>query len=252
MCIRGGGIIYTGLAAVYDKLMHDVDYSNWADYMETIFKMHETNPSLILDLGCGTGNLSIELAKRGYDMIGIDISAEMLSCAKIKSVQQSLDILYINQDMSNFELYGTVDVVLSMMDSINYITHKNDLKSVFKLVNNYLNPGGLFIFDINTPYKLKTVLGDNVFYEVGEEITYIWTNRYHKTRKICEFDLTFFIRNGQHYFKTEETHYERAYSVKEIKDVIASSGMELLEIYDDLSLKAPSPKSERIFFVCKK
>jgi ubiquinone/menaquinone biosynthesis C-methylase UbiE len=245
--------IYTNFAYVYDKLMYDIDYEKWADYIEKIFKSNKLEPELVLDLGCGTGSLCIEMAKRGYDMTGIDISADMLSCAKTKSESAGFDnILYLNQDMTNFELYGTVDAILCLMDSVNYITHKNDIKKLFKLVKNYLNPGGLFIFDINTCYKLEKVLGDNMFYDVGDDITYIWENHYDKKRKVCTFDLTFFIRRDEDYKRYDETHYERVYSVGEIKGMADQSGLELLGLYNEMSFSSPGKSSERIFFVYKK
>lgn len=243
--------MYTNFAYIYDKLMYDIDYSKWADFIEEIFRLNGLLPGLILDLGCGTGSFTIEMAKKGYEMIGVDISYDMLSCAREKSDNSGTDILYLNQDMTEFELYGTVDAAVSLMDSVNYITRVNDLKRMFKLVKNYLNPGGLFIFDINTPYKLRKVLGNNVFYDVGEDASYIWKNSYDSRRKICEFDLTFFVKEGHSYIKHDEVHYERAYSVKELKALIKTAGLEVVALYDDLKLTAPNSKSKRIFFVCR-
>lgn len=244
--------MYNNFAYIYDKLMYDVNYSAWADYMEKIFHRYDLRPELVLDLGCGTGSLCIELAKRKYDMIGIDLSYDMLSCAREKSVQEEQNILFLNQDMTEFELYGTVDAILCLMDSVNYITKKNDIKKIFKLVRNYLNPGGLFIFDINTKYKLEQVLGSNVFYDVGDDITYIWQNRYNKNTGICEFDLTFFVKEGAKYARYEELHEERAYSIDEIKEFIKGSELELLGVFNNLSFKPSLNNSERLFFVCRK
>ena len=244
--------MYNNFAYIYDKLMYDVNYSAWADYMEKIFDKYDLRPELVLDLGCGTGSLCIELAKRKYDMIGIDISYDMLCCAREKSMQEEQNILFLNQDMTEFELYGTVDAILCLMDSVNYITKKNDIKKIFKLVRNYLNPGGLFIFDINTKYKLEQVLGNNVFYDVGDDITYIWQNHYNKNTGICEFDITFFVKEGNKYARYEELHEERAYSIDEIKEFIKGSGLELLGVFNNLSFKPSFKNSERLFFVCRK
>ena len=231
--------------------MYDIDYSQWADYIEKIFKKSGLKPSLILDLGCGTGSFCIEMAKRGYDMIGIDSSPDMLSCAIEKS-SGSNSILFVNQDMTSFELYGTVDVIVCLLDSVNYILHKKDMKRLLSSVKNYLNPGGLFIFDINTPYKFENILKGNVFYDVSEEITYIWQNNFDKKRKICEFDLTFFIKDSENYIKYDELHYERCYEIEEIMEIINNSGLNLLKIYDGLKFRSPTPTSQRVFFVCSK
>lgn len=244
--------MYNSFAYIYDKLMYDVDYEQWADYIEKILKKNGIDKGLILDLGCGTGSFTINMAKRSYDMIGIDISADMLSCAKSKSIEEGLDILFLNQDMTEFELYGTVDAVISLMDSINYITDKNQIKKVFKLVKNYLNPGGVFIFDINTSYKLREVVGNNVFYDLGDDISYIWRNSYDRKRAICEFDLTFFVKEGECYKRFDEIHHERAYSIDEIKVLVENSGLTVLNIYDALNFKPPFAESERVFFVCRK
>ena len=245
--------IYTNFAYIYDKLMYDVDYKKRADYIEGIFDANGIKPSLILDLGCGTGNFCIEMAMKGYDMIGVDKSYDMLSCAKEKSLKNGCDILYVNQDITDFELYGTVDAIICLTDTVNYLTHKRDVKKLFKLVKNYLNPGGLFIFDINSEFKLEKVLGDNVFYEVNEEISYIWQNSYDKARKICEFDLTFFVKNDQgKYERYDETHYERAFSVSDMEQMIKNENMVLLDKYNDLTYIKPTKNSQRIFFVCRK
>jgi SAM-dependent methyltransferase len=244
--------MYTSFAYIYDKLMYDVDYKDWVSYIEEIFGRNKVSPGTVLDLGCGTGNLTVEMSKRGYEMIGIDISTDMLMCAKEKALQEKADILYLNQDMSNFELYGTVDAVICLMDSLNYITNKKDLKRLFKLVNNYLNPGGFFIFDINTEYKLEKILGDNVFFDVGDDISYIWNNRYDKKKKLCEFDLTFFVKAGNIYNRCDELHYERAYANNEIEALIREAGLTLINNFDALKFSLPHKKSERIFYICRK
>lgn len=244
--------IYSGFAYIYDKLTNDINYEKWADYIIKIFEKYRISAELILDLGCGTGNFSIEMARRGYELIGVDISEDMLSCASEKTRNEGLEILYLNQDMTEFELYGTVDAVVCLLDSINYITDKRALKRMFKLVNNYLNPGGIFIFDINSNFKFEKILDKNVFYSVDDDVTYIWENNFNKKSKICEFDLTFFIRSEVGYTRYDELHYERSYCIEEIKEMIISTGLELKAIFDAHSFKSPKTESERIFFVVKK
>ncbi len=185
-------------------------------------------------------------------MIGIDASAEMLSCAQQKASDAGTEILFLNQDITEFELYGTVDAITCLMDSLNYITYKNDLNRLFKWVNNYLNPNGLFIFDINSPYKFENILASNVFYETSEDISYIWQNSYDKRSHICRFDLTFFAKEGELYRRFDEVHHERNYAVEELIEMLGNVQMRVLGIYSAFSYKKPESKSERIFFVCDK
>lgn len=231
--------------------MEDNDYKKWADYVEKLFEINGSNPHMVLDLGCGTGSFCIEMAKRGHEMIGIDLSLDMLSCANEKSTRQGTDILFLNQDMTDFELYGTVDAVVCLMDSINYVTYKRDVLKILKLVKNYLNPEGLFIFDINSYYKFDKILDNNVFYNIDDEVTYIWQNSFDKSKSICRFDLTFFVKDGLLYNRFDEVHYERAYKTVEIKDMIKRSGLELCGIYGEFDTKNPTKRCERTFFVCK-
>lgn len=241
--------MYNDFAYIYDKLINDVDYKEWADYYFKIFQRYGLSPKLGLDLGCGTGNLTVELASRGIEMTGVDLSEDMLMVAREKS--EGMDILYLNQDMTEFELYGTVDFIVSSLDCINYITDKRDLQRVMKLANNYLEPGGLFIFDINTRYKLENVIGDNTFILEDDDCFCSWQNEYDKRRKLSDFYLTFFLKDGENYTRFDEHHTERAYGIEEIKSLIESSGMRLLKVYHDRSFENPKKNSERVFFVAQ-
>lgn len=232
--------------------MSDIDYSGWAKHISSIFEKYSMKPSLILDLGCGTGSMCVELAKKGFEMIGIDSSPEMLAQARQKAIDQDLDILYLNQDMTAFELYGTVDAVLCLLDSINYVLKPDLLKKTFSLVNNYLNPGGSFIFDINSEYKLEKILGNNVFYSIDDDIAYIWQNSFSKKKRICTFDLTFFVRSGMSYNRFDESHYEKAYNIEELEGYLSAAGLMVLDITDGMSFKKVKSTSERIVFTCKK
>lgn len=244
--------MYNNFAYIYDTLTADINYAKWADYIESIFKKNNQKPSLILELGCGTGSLGIEMTKRGYEMICLDISPDMLNCAMHKANSENLDILFLNQDMTNFELYGTVDVILCLLDSINYLTNPNQLRKMFKLVKNYLNPGGLFIFDVNTQYKFENILSDNVFYEIQDDITYIWNNSYNSKTKKARFDLTFFVKQEELYQRFDETHFERSYSHDEIMNFIDEAGLKYIASYDELKFRKPVKQSNRVFYVCQK
>ncbi|MBE7055686.1 MAG: class I SAM-dependent methyltransferase [Ruminococcaceae bacterium] len=241
--------MYNDFAYLYDELINDVDYKKWVDYYFSIFQRYGINPQLGLDLGCGTGNMTTELCRRNVEMTGIDLSEDMLMVAREKS--EGMDILYLNQDMCSFELYGTVDFIISSLDCMNYITDKRDLLKVMKLANNYLNPGGLFVFDINTRHKLENVIGNNTFILENDSVFCSWQNEYDKRRRICDFYLTFFCENDGVYTRFDEHHCERAYEIEEIKNLVEASGMRLLKVYDNLSFDKPVKNSERVFFVAQ-
>lgn len=245
-------VLYNGFARVYDKLQ-SVDYEKIIAYIEQVIEKYNIRPELALDLACGTGNITIPLSERGYDMIGIDLSVDMLMEARSKAQREGLDILFLNQDMTEFELYGTVDIILCMLDSLNYITDESGLEKVFSLAHNYLNPNGIMIFDINTEYKLSTVLGDNTFSYEEDGVFLVWRNAYDEKEKVCEFNLSFFeTEDGEHYSRFDEYHYEKAYSVEKICEIVRSNGFEVLETGDGFSFNKPSEKSEKVSFVIRK
>ena len=244
--------MYNKFADIYDRLQ-DIDYGSFINYYEEIFRINGIDPKLMLDLGCGTGSITIPMAKRGYDMIGVDLSSEMLDIAAAKARDAELDILFLNQDMAEFELYGTVDAAVCALDGVNYLTENGDLDKLFALIHNYLNPGGVFIFDINTEYKLKNILGDNTFVYDEDDVYCVWSNSYDEDDKICGFDLDFFTQteNGQ-YERNSEYQEERAYSVAEIRESAEKNSLRVVGIYADRSFNAPTDTSERIFFVVQK
>lgn len=245
------GSSYKNFAEVYDILTYDVDYIGRINYVEKLFKNFSQIPvNSVLDLACGTGTTTSLLADKGYEVIGVDSSAEMLNQAKVK--QGGRDILYLCQEMRDFELFGTVDAVVCLLDSVNYVLDDEDLISCFKWVNNYLNPGGVFIFDINTKYKLEQVLAGNIFNDEQDGVFYSWENYYDNEENICEFDINFFVKDGKEYKRFNEIHYERAYSDREIKKILKKSGLELLAVYDDLTENLPEKKSEKVFYIARK
>jgi SAM-dependent methyltransferase len=246
---------YEQFAYIYDELMQDTDYKEITTHIEEIIKKFrkDQDTKLVLDLACGTGTITSEMSSRGYDMIGVDISENMLEVAKSKLVDgEENKILYLCQDMREFELYGTVDAIICMFDSLNYITYYNDVKKIFSLVNNYLNPGGLFIFDINTIHKLSTVLGNNTYTYSNDNITYIWENEYDMRKRICEFYLTFFVKEEGLYRKFEEYHREKGYTIEAIEEALNCANLQLLEKYDEYTFNPGTRKSERITFVASK
>ncbi|MCI8804708.1 MAG: class I SAM-dependent methyltransferase [Clostridiales bacterium] len=244
---------YEGFSKVYDKFMEDAPYDDWINYLKKIWEKYSLSPRLIAELGCGTGNITERLADMGYDMIGIDSSENMLSKAREKTGKNKAEVLYLNQDMRDFELYGTVDCVISLCDSINYITEYDDLLKVFKLVNNYLDPKGLFIFDLNTIYKFKNILGQNSFSQTDESSACTWENYFDENESINEYYTNFFIKDDKTglYERFEEEHYERGYTIAEIKKIIEESGLEFVAVFDEMTFSPPKDNSERIFFVAR-
>ena len=244
---------YSGFAKVYDLFMDNIPYEEWTDYVKELLAEEGIKDGILLDLGCGTGSVTELLAKAGFDMIGIDNSEEMLDIAMEKRYESGLDILYLLQDMREFELYGTVRGVVSICDSMNYILDDEDLLDVFKLVHNYLDNDGIFIFDMNTMYKYREILSDNTFAEDREESSFIWENFYDEEAEINQYDLSLFVQEEDgRYRKYEETHLQRAYEQNIVEELIKESGLELLHVYDAFTRELPAEDSERIYFVCRR
>lgn len=244
---------YTSFAEVYDTFMDNVPYEEWAEYLAELLQEYDIEDGLVLDLGCGTGSLTEILATKGYDMIGADGSAEMLEIAMEKKAQSGHDILYLLQDMREFELYGTVRAVVSVCDCVNYITDEKELEQVFRLVNNYLDPEGIFIFDFNTEYKYKEILGEQTIAEDREDCSFIWDNYYYEDESMNEYELTLFIKeqDSNLYRKYQEMHYQKAYTLDAMRELIEWSGLEFVTAYDAYTRKAPTETSERICVVAR-
>lgn len=297
---------YTSFAYVYDTFMDNVPYGEWASHIREKLCEHGVTDGIVLDLGCGTGTMTERLAGYGYDMIGIDNSEEMLELAMEKRMESGHDILYLLQDMREFELYGTVRAVVSVCDSVNYMTEPDELEEVFRLVNNYLDPKGIFLFDFNTVHKYRDVIGDSTIAEDRGVCSFIWDNRYYEKEQINEYDLTLFIaedfnpmenaygsegmadsedallseegaadlgdtlfseegaadsedtlfseedvENGSLYRRYMETHYQRGYTLAEIKELLERAGLVFIEAYDADTKETPNDMSERICVIAR-
>lgn len=243
---------YGSFAMVYDLFMDNVDYDGWSDYLRKLLRRYGVEDGLILELGCGTGSMTERLAEAGFDMIGVDCSGEMLEIAQEKKCESGLDILYLEQDMREFELYGTVRAVVSVCDSLNYILEDEELVKVFQLVNNYLDPGGIFLFDLNTIDKYRKI-GDTTIAENREEGSFIWDNYYDEDEDINEYQLTIFLREGDGdlYRKYEEVHYQRGYELERIKELLKEAGLEFLDAFEAFTEHAPDGASERIYIAAR-
>lgn len=244
---------YSSFAQVYDLFMDNVPYEEWSSYLIELLKEYGTEDGLVLELGCGTGKMTRLLSEAGYDMIGVDNSWDMLEIAREKQIEDADgQILYLLQDMREFELYGTVRAVVSICDSMNYILDEEDMLQVFKLVNNYLDPKGIFIFDLNTPYKYRELLGETTISENREEGSFIWDNYFDEEEQINEYDLTLFIREEKDlYRKYQETHYQHAYELDTVIKLLEQAGMEFVTAYDAFSKEPVKTDSERIYVIAR-
>lgn len=260
---------YNVIASVYDRLNAEINYAKWADFVEAAFdKFLPKRPELVLDLACGTGSMTRELALRGYDMIGADGSAEMLSVAADRAYinvgteeEARLPILYLHQDMRSFELYGTVGAVTCCLDSINYLTENADVETCFSLVHNYLDPNGLFLFDVNSPYKFENVYGDNAYILEDENgadgensVFCAWQNRYDRETRICDFYLTLFSEDEDgdgRYIRQDETQRERMYKTDELEEMLRKTGFDVLGVYGDMSFGDVKSDTERIYIAAR-
>ena len=264
--------MYNSFAAIYDSFMDNVPYGFWADRATAILKDYGINDGIVAELGCGTGTFTECMAARGFDMIGIDCSSEMLAEAMNKREKSGYDILYLCQDMREFELYGTVKSFLSVCDSMNYITKPDDLVKVFKLVNNYLDPKGLFIFDMKSEYMYRELLAGNAFARNNEFGSYIWQNEYYPKEKINEYELTMYIRDDSddicedgddeecieedyeddtRFIRSREVHVQRAYSIEELKSAADEAGLEWISATDANTDGEIDDESERFLIVLR-
>ncbi len=243
---------YGIFARFYDRLTQNVNYEQRAAYFDELVKKYGNGRCLLLDLACGTGNLSVALAERGYDVIGVDRSYEMLSRAIEKSPEQ-LGIQYLCQSMQNLDLYGTVDVCICALDSVNHLTSHKALSRCFERVSLFLDPDGVFIFDANTLYKHEHVLADNTFVYDCDDVYCVWQNAYHQSSRTTTIRLDFFERlNLGTYNRETEQFDERAYSLQEFSDMLGSAGLKIVACYGDDTHLPAAEDSQRMIFVVKK
>lgn len=256
---------YQDFAYVYDTFMDATPYEEWSERIHNLITKYgvskpERNTedallserNLVVDLGCGTGALTELLYGKGYDMIGVDISESMLSVAMEKREEKGEEILYLLQDMRELELYSTVGTVVSVCDSLNYILEEEELAKTFSLVNNYLYPGGIFIFDFNTEYKYREVIGDTTIAENREDCSFIWENYYDPEEELNEYDLTIFVREEDGRFRRfQETHFQRGYRVEQMCALVEQAGMKIVEILDADTGLSVTEESERVYIVAR-
>ncbi len=241
---------FTEISAYYDRL-NGANYKEYADFIQNAFKTHGSGKEeLLLDLACGTGALTCELASRGYDMIGADISIEMLNIARDRAYDSELDILYLCQDMRSFELYGTVDGIICSLDGISYLHDKADVVKCLKLVRNYLNPNALFIFDVNSVHRFREILDGRDYFVDEDDVSLGWHSEINGDS--CDFFLTLFVKGEDgRYEKRSEEQSERIWELDDYRSMIADSGLELVDVYGNLDMDKLNETSEKWYFVCR-
>lgn len=256
---------YQDFAYVYDELMDQTPYQEWCETLISLMEQYgvskpdrdsegllESEKNLVVDLGCGTGTLTHLMYQKGYDMIGVDNSEEMLNVAMEKSSQSGDEILYLLQDMRELELYSTAGTIISVCDSLNYILEEEEILTIFRLVNNYLYPGGLFIFDFNTVYKYEHIIGDTTIAESRENCSFIWDNYYYPEESVNEYDLTVFVQiEGDSFRRFTETHFQRGYTVEQMITLTKEAGMEIVTVLDADTHQAVTLESERVYIVAR-
>lgn len=245
---------YTGFAGLYDSLMLDVDYDAWSAYLLALIerRLPERKVLAIADLACGTGEISILLAKRGHTVTGIDLSADMLAVAQRKARAAGLSIPFIQQDIRVFTLHKPVDVITVCCDGVNYLASCKDVSMFLSAAYRALKPGGLLLFDISSAYKLSQILDGHTFGEAPRDMAYIWQNVYDPDTRLIEMSLSFFVREGECYRRFDETHIQRAHTREEMDALLTQNGFATLGCYAAFTEASPCDNTERIQWITKR
>lgn len=245
---------YTGFAYVYDEYMDNIPYEEWSEYLiKLLVEQGVTKGMSVADLGCGTGTVTQILDKAGYECVGIDNAPDMLTIATEKMYEEEQQIIYSLQDMREFELPYEVDAMISIADSMNYITSKEDITSVFQCVKEGLKQGGVFIFDLKTIHFFRDILADNTYAENREDSAFIWDNIYDEQTRNNEYDLAVFIRNEQGSFdRFEENHFQHGFAQEEVLSAAQAAGLQVVAVYDAFTKEPPKSESERLYYILRK
>ena len=243
---------YDNFSRFYDLLTDNVEYEKRADYFCRLLSLCGIKDGILLDLACGTGSISVEMAKRGFDVIGVDSSIGMLNAARQKAFESGEQILLLNQSMDDLDLYGTVDCAVCVLDSINHLEDAEQVKRTFRMVSLFMNPGGAFAFDVNTLYKHKNILADNAFVYDFDELYCVWQNNYNEADGSVDISLDFFEEEDGAYYRSCEGFTEKAYELAEISKWLEEAGFEVIGVYDDMTTENARPETERAVFLAKK
>ena len=244
---------YAILASYYDRIMEDIDYEAWCDFYEACFSQNGIAPEKILDLACGTGSITVPLAKRGYAMTGLDLSAEMLSLAQEKCDEAKVKVRLSEQNIAQFQAGNGFDAVICSFDGVNYLTSARDVQSCFTRVSEAISDDGLFIFDISTPYKYENILADNAFVYEYDDLFLSWQNFFDKKSGLCDFYLTFFVKTEKNTWQRfDETQCQRKYTLERLEKMLTEAGLAVIQTVADTDFSPLKDDSDRCFFICKK
>ncbi len=240
-------------ARFYDSLTEDVDYKGKADFILDIVTRFKDKCELVLDLACGTGSMAVELASRGIEVIAVDGSPEMLARGMEKSMGITPRVLFLCQDMEELDLYGTVDVTICMLDSLNHVEDIHSIKEIFRRVALFTEPGGLFLFDVNTPYKHREVLADTTFVYDDKDVYCVWQNDYDPADESVGIHLDFFVREKSDYYRRwQEDFREYCYGIDQLKEIADEAGFELIELVGDYCYQKPKADEQRVVFITRR
>ncbi len=244
---------YSNFASVYDELTQNVDYKKRADYIASILADFNIKDGLLLDLACGTGSLSVEFSKMGFDVIGTDASPDMLMEAQNKAMEEGENILFLCQKMQETDLYGTVRAIICSLDSINHLENADEMRKTFRVLKNFIDDGGIMIFDVNTIYKHQRILGNNTFIYDEKNVYCIWQNSLYPDGVTVGINLDFFVKEeGSHYTRFTENFKEIAFSDEEITEAVESAGFKLIKRYGEFSCDSPKENTQRAYYVIRR
>jgi SAM-dependent methyltransferase len=246
---------YGDFAFYYDMLTDNVNYEKRCEYIFSLLAENGVDKGILLDLACGTGTLSVLFAQKGFEIVGVDASEEMLSLAQEKKLQSDIDAVFLCQKMQQLDLFGTIDAAVCTLDSINHVTDENDVKEIFRRVSLFMNDKGIFVFDANTPYKHKNVLANNTFVYDLDEVYCVWQNTYNEKNCITDISLDIFEKDeddAETYYRYNEQFSERGYEIEKLKKWLSDVRFEVLGVYEEMTKSPITEQTQRAVFVCRK